>query len=563
MVKSFCIYFLFIVCIPFIHGQGEMYDKEDDYLKILKDENSTLTKGDKIGLYTDLGKINIHTKKYSQALIYLLKAKNLNKEDSSQYSHYYAAFGILFKELQTTSIAIEYYKKAYYSDITDLRKYFQASTIGALYLNINQLDSAILYFKHQLKAAVNLSDYIAIASSYNNIGIAYSRNKDQKKALSYFYKALQIMDENKSKKSENFAGEKVSFLNNVQSNIGQSFVLLNQYQKALNYIEPIYSFNGNYLKNRLFLERDLVQCYLKLNRIIEAKKIVSTLKPFYNKFSKLASLDFLNIELKISIYEKNYLKSSKLIVQIDKIQKLIDLDNTISNDVMNGIVSQLLISESKTKLNNEKRQKNHLAKMVQMEKKENIFITFLLIAICLIFIIIAYLYAQFSKNKRKQNQLEKDLFQLEDEKQKFKIKAQENYLTEFAIENNFKKEYSKELLKNLNHLMAVEEDVIKKEIKNLIFELKNKDLSDKNVEELNNESELLLFNFKTILTQLHPNLNKSDIELCSLLKLNLSNKEIAAHKNVTDDSIKIFKNRLKKKLNLNHDQNLNSYISNV
>ena len=248
---------------------------------------------------------------------------------------------------------------------------------------------------------------------------------------------------------------------------------------------------------------------------------------------------------------------------MNKIKLAIDLDNTISNDVMNGIVSQLLISESKTKLNNEKRQKNHLAKMVQMEKKENIFITFLLIAICLIFIIIAYLYAQFSKNKRKQNQLEKDLFQLEDEKQKFKIKAQENYLTEFAIENNFKKEYSKELLKNLNHLMAVEEDVIKKEIKNLIFELKNKELSDKNVEELNNQSELLLFNFKTILIQLHPNLNKSDIELCSLLKLNLSNKEIAAHKNVTDDSIKIFKNRLKKKLNLNTDQNLNSYISNV
>ena len=561
MVKLLLLFF-FSISIMSIYGQGEIYDKEDDYLKILKDENSTLTKGDKIGLYTDLGKINIHTKKYSQALIYLLKAKNLNKEDSSQYSHYYVALGELFKELQATSVAIEYYKKAYYSDINDLGKYFQAGNIG-LYLNVNQLDSAILYFKHQLKAAVNLSDYIAIASSYNNIGIAYSRNKDQKKALSYFYKALQIMDENKSKKSENFAGEKVSFLNNVQSNIGQSFALLDQYQKALNYIEPIYSFNGNYLKNRLFLERDLVQCYLKLNRIIEAKKIVSTLKPFYNKFSKLASLDFLNIELKISIYEKNYLKSSKLIVQIDKIQKLIDLDNTISNDVMNGIVSQLLISESKTKLNNEKRQKNHLAKMVQMEKKENIFITFLLIAICLIFIIIAYLYAQFSKNKRKQNQLEKDLFQLEDEKQKFKIKAQENYLTEFAIENNFKKEYSKELLKNLNHLMAVEEDVIKKEIKNLIFELKNKDLSDKNVEELNNESELLLFNFKTILTQLHPNLNKSDIELCSLLKLNLSNKEIAAHKNVTDDSIKIFKNRLKKKLNLNTDQNLNSYISKV
>ena len=561
MVKLLLLFF-FSISIMSIYGQGEIYDKEDDYLKILKNENSTLTKGHKIGLYTDLGKINIHTKKYSQALIYLLKAKNLNKEDSSQYSHYYVALGELFKELQATSVAIEYYKKAYYSDINDLGKYFQAGNIG-LYLNVNQLDSAILYFKHQLKAAVNLSDYIAIASSYNNIGIAYSRNKDQKKALSYFYKALQIMDENKSKKSENFEGEKVSFLNNVQSNIGQSFALLDQYQKALNYIEPIYSFNGNYLKNRLFLERDLVQCYLKLNRIIEAKKIVSTLKPFYNKFSKLASLDFLNIELKISIYEKNYLKSSKLIVQIDKIQKLIDLDNTISNDVMNGIVSQLLISESKTKLNNEKRQKNHLAKMVQMEKKENIFITFLLIAICLIFIIIAYLYAQFSKNKRKQNQLEKDLFQLEDEKQKFKIKAQENYLTEFVIENNFKKEYSKELLKNLNHLMAVEEDNIKKEIKNLIFELKNKELTDKNVEELNNQSELLLINFKTNLIQLHPNLNKSDIELCSLLKLNLSNKEIAAHKNVTDDSIKIFKNRLKKKLNLNTDQNLNSYISKV
>lgn len=184
MVKLLLLFF-FSISIMSIYGQGEIYDKEDDYLKILKNENSTLTKGHKIGLYTDLGKINIHTKKYSQALIYLLKAKNLNKEDSSQYSHYYAALGELFKELQATSIAIEYYKKAYYSDINDLGKYFQAGNIG-LYLNVNQLDSAILYFKHQLKAAVNLSDYIAIASSYNNIGIAYSRNKDQKKGTILF-----------------------------------------------------------------------------------------------------------------------------------------------------------------------------------------------------------------------------------------------------------------------------------------------------------------------------------------------------------------------------------------
>ena len=57
-----------------------------------------------------------------------------------------------------------------------------------------------------------------------------------------------------------------------------------------------------------------------------------------------------------------------------------------------------------------------------------------------------------------------------------------------------------------------------------------------------------------------PKLSKSDIELCSLVHLNLSNKEIAVIKGYEAESAKKAKSRLKKKLNLNLDDDLKTFL---
>jgi AraC family chitin signaling transcriptional activator len=61
----------------------------------------------------------------------------------------------------------------------------------------------------------------------------------------------------------------------------------------------------------------------------------------------------------------------------------------------------------------------------------------------------------------------------------------------------------------------------------------------------------------------HPSLTPSDLKLCAYLRLNLSSKEIAPMLHISIRSVEIKRYRLRKKLNLIHDEGLVNYILNM
>ena len=65
------------------------------------------------------------------------------------------------------------------------------------------------------------------------------------------------------------------------------------------------------------------------------------------------------------------------------------------------------------------------------------------------------------------------------------------------------------------------------------------------------------------LKELHPLLTPSDLKLCAYLRLNISSKEIAPLLNISAQSVEIKRFRLRKKMDLGHEQNLTEYILNI
>ncbi|MDP5105309.1 MAG: LuxR C-terminal-related transcriptional regulator [Polaribacter sp.] len=61
----------------------------------------------------------------------------------------------------------------------------------------------------------------------------------------------------------------------------------------------------------------------------------------------------------------------------------------------------------------------------------------------------------------------------------------------------------------------------------------------------------------------HPELTPNDLRLCAYLRLNLSSKEIAPLLNISPRSVEVKRYRLRKKMNLEHDENLTNYIIEV
>ncbi|MEN9337239.1 MAG: hypothetical protein RLZZ500_2226 [Bacteroidota bacterium] len=65
------------------------------------------------------------------------------------------------------------------------------------------------------------------------------------------------------------------------------------------------------------------------------------------------------------------------------------------------------------------------------------------------------------------------------------------------------------------------------------------------------------------LNQRFPEISANDLKLCALTKMNLSIKEMAAILNISPDSVKTARHRLRKKLQLQTEDNLTDFLLNL
>ncbi|NVO10953.1 MAG: response regulator [Bacteroidales bacterium] len=68
-------------------------------------------------------------------------------------------------------------------------------------------------------------------------------------------------------------------------------------------------------------------------------------------------------------------------------------------------------------------------------------------------------------------------------------------------------------------------------------------------------------NFNNKLLKKYPNLSPAELKLCILIRIGMSIKDVAAVLYQSMDSIKVSRSRLRKKLNLDQDQNLEVFLS--
>ena len=86
---------------------------------------------------------------------------------------------------------------------------------------------------------------------------------------------------------------------------------------------------------------------------------------------------------------------------------------------------------------------------------------------------------------------------------------------------------------------------------------------DKDWSDFNTHFESINKNFYTRLKQSYPDISPNDLKICALIKLNLSIKEMAAILNISPDSVKTARYRLRKKMQLNTEDNLTDFILNL
>jgi DNA-binding NarL/FixJ family response regulator len=137
------------------------------------------------------------------------------------------------------------------------------------------------------------------------------------------------------------------------------------------------------------------------------------------------------------------------------------------------------------------------------------------------------------------------------------IEYKESQLSALTLQMIQKNELLQELKEKLENNTGPTIDVA-------VSKIINKGLvQDKEWSDFNSHFESINKNFYNRIKQAFPEISPNELKICALIKMNLSIKEMASILNISPDSVKTARYRLRKKLNLNTEDNLTDFILNL
>ncbi|MBQ4822346.1 triple tyrosine motif-containing protein [Aquimarina sp. MMG016] len=197
----------------------------------------------------------------------------------------------------------------------------------------------------------------------------------------------------------------------------------------------------------------------------------------------------------------------------------------------------------------------------------NLMLAFYALATILFSFFMHMMYKRYYRKKQQKliekNQRDIELTRVENEKEIIRIKN-EQLKQDFRNKSKELAAYTVDVAKKNALLTQIKNRLTKIQDQSIIEPVLN--IIDKNLNENDNwESFKEAFNtvdkkFLKKLKKIHPGLSSNDLKLCAYLRLNLSSKEIAPLFNISTRSVEIKRYRLRKKMNLSHEDNLVSYI---
>lgn len=202
---------------------------------------------------------------------------------------------------------------------------------------------------------------------------------------------------------------------------------------------------------------------------------------------------------------------------------------------------------------------------------------FALIIYFLLFIVLAYYINKaylnyYNKQKEKlieENNLLLEIAALENEQQLMKLRNEQ--LSQDVDAKSRELAVSTMSLIKKNELLSIIKDDLKKSsdengtksIKSVISTINKNITEDDSWNVFKEAFDSVDKDFLKRIKTKHPNLSPSDLKLCAYLRLNLTSKEIAPMLNISIRSMEIKRHRLRKKLNLMHNDGLVDYILSV
>ena len=155
---------------------------------------------------------------------------------------------------------------------------------------------------------------------------------------------------------------------------------------------------------------------------------------------------------------------------------------------------------------------------------------------------------------------EKEILRLQNEKLANEIEGKTNELMSKALQMGHKNEVMQKLKDGFKDLRQEQTDTNLKKLRNLENLVSSEMQDENNWEQFRLYFDQVNHSYTENLLKQFPNLTTNDVRTCILIKLNLSIKEMAALLNISTQGVEKSKYRLKKRLNLNVEDDLTEFL---
>ena len=427
------------------------------------------------------------------------------------------------------------------------------SAIGKMYLQMDIYDSARFHYRKALTKTQELGQRKREAGMLNNIGLVYFEEMNYDSAELNYQRSLAKYSQVNLTEDSVMLGivggnlamclpldQKDEIIRLLNSNIRLTtkYTYLSSLANAYFNLGNLYFELGDFASSKTYLDSAL-QVNLQMKPSLEqGEGRVNMYEAYMQVLEETGqvrqSLRYAHklLQLNDSLFGKDF--SQRVSQQITDIQV-----SSIQNDLG---YTRLKYSASQKEL-----------KKVEAEEKLAKTQLILVGAISLIGVIIfLFVLYKLKSDQRKRIEMEalsKRLLEAENEH-----KSQR--LTQSALSLQRKGEFAKQVVSKISEM----EGVSSQQLSSVKVFIQNEIQMDESLTEMEKYVDDLSKGFIVKLKLGYPELTDNDLKLCGLVALNLSLKEISVVKNITPNSVKIAKNRLRKKLALEPGVNLYVFL---
>lgn len=500
----------------------------------------------------------------------LLNDLKQGKLTETQEVDVYLVLGTMFKKLNAKFLGTEYLNRAF--DHYKQLGFEPSRYLILLYANLASTlpndsanhEKALHYYHTAYSLSLQTGQQLYSIGNLNNIGLHYYNRGNQDTALSYYRRAMRTYSE----EYEQFHPVELAIRNNIAT------ILLEekQSQQALS----LYKKNRQIIRQKTLIKAEksnprkvssslgMAAAYIQLARYDSAQKMIQyadSIIPILplNHWDKFINLSY---AIKIDLYEhiadkKELAKLSRRFLSLKDSLNQIKLD--FASQAINAM-GQIQMDFANLRIDSQKQQ------LHQSRLRNSLILAGLLIATLII--ISGYLNARKNRQQVKaQEELSKVNLQnvlLKEEKLKLRLRNQSRDLREISGQVVFFRELHSQINDKLKNVDSSDPENQKETMSALSKQIK------RNLKEVN-VTGLLQDNLKRVNSSFYHKLDRQtgerlssvEKEVAALLRLGISDNQIAELRGTSMSAVRVTRHRIKQKLSLKKEDSLSHFLSEI